>query len=72
MILVSGDTGEGFKRWQGNTEEKVEANRDDLNDHENRITKLERFKQRAYGAIAVISLVLGSFGVTQIIRFFTG
>ena len=58
-------------KWEGATQERVESNEELLNDHEERISTLEKYKQRIIGALIVLAVVSGTgAGVSQIIKFF--
>jgi hypothetical protein len=46
---------------------RIGDNEDVLDDHEERLTALEKFQQRAIGAIGALSLMLGAWGFFEFV-----
>jgi hypothetical protein len=64
--------GTDHAEWRGSTGQRVEDVENTVEDHENRITKLERFKYIMIGGLLVLSIVSGAGGVGSLVSILAG
>lgn len=64
--------GTDHAEWRGSTGQRVEDVENTVDDHENRITKLERFKYVMIGGLLVLSIVSGAGGVGSLVSILAG
>lgn len=58
---------EGNKRWRGSTDEVLERHSKRLNEHDTRITVNEKFRWMVIGALAILSVIIGSSYLTGLL-----
>ena len=64
--------GTDHAEWRGSTGQRVEEVENTVDDHENRITKLERFKYVMVGGLIVLSIMSGAGGIGSLVNILVG
>jgi hypothetical protein len=64
--------GTDHAEWRGSTGQRVEDVEETVDDHEDRITSLERFKYIMIGGLIVLSIMSGAGGLGSLVTILAG